>query len=107
MVFQIKVTAGTLTTGYFYKITDKSNIIVQAIGVNSYVQISKNKAKLTLTAETEYTYNYTYEVLEDVIVPKFFAYDADGEPVTIKITNITKTSLKLTSAVDCTVIIEI
>ncbi len=103
----LKKSAGELMAGSIYRITDKSNILVLATSSSTFVQINKSRAVLTLVAETPYTYNYDFEVLEAFTIPKILAYDSSGEPVAVKVTSITKTSLILTSAVDCTVRIEI
>jgi hypothetical protein len=99
--------------GRIYRITDKSNILLQAISPSGYIQLSKNASILTLVAETPYTYVYTYEQLNNTttagakVFPKIFAVDADGNPVAVKVTGITDTQMILTSAVDCTVRISI
>ena len=112
-VFKTTRLNSTLTPGRIYRITDKSNILLQANAVNDYIQLTKNTAILTLVAETPYTYVYTYEQLNNFITtglkvfPKIFAVDADGNPVAVKVTGITDTQMILTSAVDCTVRIEL
>lgn len=106
-------TLSQLTIGRVYKVTDKSNVLLQAIAPNVYIQLSKNSSILTLVAETPYTYVYTYEQLNSTLIPgakvfpKIFAVDANGEPVAVKVTGITDTQMILTSAVDCTVRIEL
>lgn len=102
-----------LAAGRMYKVTDKSNVLLQAIAPNAYIQLSKNASILTLVAETPYTYVYTYEQLNSTLTPgakvfpKIFAVDADGNPVAVKVTGITDTQMILTSAVDRTVRIEL
>jgi hypothetical protein len=106
-------TLSQLTIGRVYKVTDKSNVLLQAIAPNAYIQLSKNASILTLVAETPYTYVYTYEQLNSTLTPgakvfpNIFAVDADGNPVAVKVTGITDTQMILTSAVDCTVRIEL
>jgi hypothetical protein len=106
-------TLSQLTIGRVYKVTDKSNVLLQAIAPNAYIQLSKNASILTLVAETPYTYVYTYEQLNSTLTPgakvfpNIFAVDADGNPVAVKVTGITDTQMILTSAVDCTVRISI
>lgn len=97
----------TLLTGRIYRVTNKSNILVLATSATTFIQLNRSRALLTLTAETPYTYTYDFENLEAFTIPKILAYDSSGEPVAVKVTSITKTSLILTSAVDCTVRIEI
>lgn len=97
----------TLEVGKIYRVTNKSNILILATSATTYEQLNVNRDILTLTALTPYTYNYTFEVLGDFAFPKILAYDSSGETVAVKVTNITKTSLILTSAVNCTVRIEI
>jgi hypothetical protein len=111
--FKIKESNSTLTAGRMYKITDRSNILLQATAPNAYSQITKNKSTLLLQANTPYTWVYPYEQLNTSlfagreVYPKIFAVDADGNPVAVKVTGITNTKMILTSAVDCTVRIEL
>ena len=111
--FKIMRSASTLVVGRMYKITDKSNILLQATAPNDFVQLSKNKSTLLLQANTPYTWVYPYEQLNTslftgrTVYPKIFATDTDGNPVAVKVTGITDTQMILTSAVDCTVRIEL
>ena len=113
-VFKTTSLNSTLTLGRIYKITDKSNILLQATAPNEYIQLSKNNSIFDLVANTPHTYVYTYEQLNISlgssglkVFPKIFAIDANGDPVAVKVTGITNTQMILTSAVDCTVRIEI